>query len=271
MCFYQAGWSRACCEVIWSEGYNYTTIISQCSITSRLVFSLHTHLMPNFSASWGLCKPCVPSLPALHVDFPMSHLALLPLRWVSVMECVLVVAFSFPSLSLPLCMGTLGLRQSCVAMAAGYVAELCTPGIWSLSLSPYLHSLFSSIYSTFLSGFLRCSRSYQHPSLPLFFSHSHQPITLKSTLTYAMRHIYLKTKCMSVAVPVPLSLLSSFHHLISLSLYSIPTSLPCGGSNTALRDTTVPRVPWHTSLSPVYFETQQCCSLDYTSNSHHLI
>lgn len=52
---------------------------------------------------------------------------------ISVMECVLVVAFSFPSLSLPLSMGTLGLRQSCVAMATGCVAELCTPGIWSLS------------------------------------------------------------------------------------------------------------------------------------------
>lgn len=67
------------------------------------------------------------------------QVSLLPPRCISVMECVLVVAFPFPSLSLPLSMGTLGLRQSRVAMAAGCVAELCTPGIWSLS--PYSPSL----------------------------------------------------------------------------------------------------------------------------------
>lgn len=160
------------------------------------------------------CLVCTCPLYILSCISP-CQVSLLPLRCVSVMECVLVVAFSFPSLSLPLSMGTLGLRQSCVAMAAGCVAELCTPGIWSLSL--FLVSL-SPIYSTFLSGFLWCSRGYQHPSLSFSLSHSPQPIALKSTLTYVMRHIYLKTKFMSIRAPVLLSLPSSFHLLISLSL-----------------------------------------------------
>lgn len=57
------------------------------------------------------------------------------------MECVLVVAFTFPSLSSPLSMGTLGLRQSFVVKATSCVAELRTPGIWSLSLSVFFFSL----------------------------------------------------------------------------------------------------------------------------------
>lgn len=70
----------------------------------------------------------------MHV--PASHLAEAPSTlYVSVMECVLVVAFPFPPLSLPLSMGTLGLRQSFVVKATSCVAELRTPGIWSLSLS----------------------------------------------------------------------------------------------------------------------------------------
>lgn len=80
-----------------------------------------SHVLPRLS-------PCSVSLdPPLHV---------------SVMECVCVVAFSFPSLSSPLSMGTLGLRQSFVVKATGCVAELPTPGIWSLSLSVFFPPLF---------------------------------------------------------------------------------------------------------------------------------
>ena len=104
----------------------------------------------------------------------------------------------------------------------GIAAELRLP--WQRAVLPNcvhlgfgvsLRSLpHSPIYSTFLSGFLWCRRGYQHPSLPA----SPQPITLKSTLTYVMRHVDLKTKFMSIPAPVPLSLPSSFHLLISLSL-----------------------------------------------------
>ncbi len=121
----------------------------------------------------------------------------------------------------------------------------------------------SPIYSTFSQVFFGVAEAISirlSPSLSFF--QSPQPNTLKTPLTYIMRHIYLKTKFMSI--PVPVSLLyhylslstSSFHSLCSC-LYFVPSPFPCGGSNAALRDTMVPRVLWHTSLSPVYFEIQQ--------------
>lgn len=131
---------RAVCSLqsevdIWFKGYIFANAIIL-SIPALLFFfiSFNTHLLPNFLSLLDLCRS---SQPRLHLPslYTFLHLTLpsLPPRCVSVMECVLVVAFPFPSLSLPLSMGTLGLRQSCVAMAAGCVAELCTPGIWSLS------------------------------------------------------------------------------------------------------------------------------------------
>lgn len=132
-----------------------------------------------------------------------------------------------------------------------------------LSLSP--------IYSTFLSGFLWCSRGYQHCSLALSVAQPQQPITLKSTLTYVMRHIYLKTEFMSIPEPVPLSLPSSFHLLISLSLL-LPllrsVFIPMWGFRYSIVGYHSPlSPPAYTSLSPVYFETQQRSSLDFKFSS----
>lgn len=133
------------CEVKWTSGLRavylpMAAVIARRRATSHLAFlfsCFSTHILCLISLRCEICVDllslvCTCSLYILPCLSP-RQVSLLPPRCISVMECVLVVAFSFPSLSLPLSMGTLGLRQSCVAMAAGYVAELCTPGIWSLS------------------------------------------------------------------------------------------------------------------------------------------
>lgn len=92
---------------------------------------------------------------------------------------------------------------------------LCCRTVYTWDLESFSVVFLPPIYSTSLSGFLWCSRGYQHPSLTLS-SLSSQPH--QSKLTYVMRHIHLKTKFMSIPAPVPLSLVFSFHLLISLSL-----------------------------------------------------
>lgn len=124
------------------------------------------------------CKDCV-----LSQVCTCSHAlpCLSPPLHVSVMECVLVVAFSFPSLSSPLSMGTLGLRQSFVVKATSCVAELRTPGIWSLSLSVFFPLLF--LFHLSLRFSLVLQRLAEHPVLfflmlssafhPQKYSHMH--------------------------------------------------------------------------------------------------
>lgn len=109
-----------------------TTIISQYGMAHFSCLLMHFCL----SLLWDLRILWAMFAPVLFTYFSASHLPkpLFFLAIFSVMECVLV-ACSFPSLSLPLSMGTLGLRQSSVAMAVGRVAELGTPGIWSLSFA----------------------------------------------------------------------------------------------------------------------------------------
>lgn len=145
---------------IWSEGCifvsNHSHITTPPSLpglfffpftrTSRLISA-----RPSDSCVW-ISRGS--SAPALLVHFPASHLAKSP----SLLSSPAYLSDGMRSscccrlfpivVSLPLSMGTLGLRQSCVAMAAGRVAELRTPGIWSLSLA------LPAIYSTSLSGFL---------------------------------------------------------------------------------------------------------------------
>lgn len=154
-------------------------------------------------------------------------------------------------------------------MAAGHVAELRYT--WDLESLPPL----SPIYSTFLSGFffLWCSSGYQHPLLAfsIFIPPFLQSINLKSALTYAMRLICLETrkrvqKNEKIHVHNSTSsssnaCFSSLHHHLLLLLFTfsvvVSTRFPCGGSDMALRDTAVPRVPRQTSLSPPHFETQR--------------
>lgn len=146
----------------------------------------------------------------MHV--PASHLAEAPSTlYVSVMECVLVVAFPFPPLSLPLSMGTLGLRQSFVVKATSCVAEQRTPGIWSLSLSPCILSspLFIPPFSQVFFGVAEASRT-----LPFSVSLALLSLSPSSTHSCIMRHIQLKTKFVSCASITALH----FHLLISLSL-----------------------------------------------------
>lgn len=164
------------------------------------------------------------------------------------MECACCFRL-FPIAVLPLSVGTLGLRQSCVAMAAGCVAELCTPGIWSLSRC--IVSISLPFIPSFSQFFLRCSRGYQRPAFsqllsvstayhPQKYTHirneTHRPI-LENKM-----HVHTSA-CMCFYQYLPLST-SSFHFLCSC-LHFISWPFPCGGSTTALRDTTVPRVPWH--------------------------
>lgn len=234
-----------------------SVITSQSCISAKLIpILLYFNTCPLFksSTSWAL------SAPVLFIYFPASHLAK-SLSWLRAGFQWWNVFLLFPFLShrcLCLSMGTLGLRQSCVAMAAGYVAELRTPGIWSLSpQSPSL--LFIPPFSQVSFGAAEAISTSFSLSLSLTYSVSAQSITPRSRLTYVMRHIYLKTKFMSILVPVPLSLPSIFpppRFTFSIVVCtSFPSPFPCGGSNTALWDTTVPWVSWHTSLSPVYFET----------------
>lgn len=119
----------------------------------------------------------------------------------------------------------------------GIAAELrchgsgpCCRTVYTWDLESLSKVCLFPTYSTFLSGFLWCSRGYQHSVLPQLLGLP-RPITLKSTLTYVMRHIYLKTNvrtsaCASITLP------PSFHLLISLSLWLSPhrsLSIPIWG------------------------------------------
>lgn len=275
--FHQAGKSCVLCEVKWISGLRaiylpIAIIISRRRITSRLVFlffCVNTHFLPNFSPLWYLCGCSLPHLHLLslytflHLTLPSLSPPSSPYFSDGMCSCCCLL---FPIAVFASQHGDFGIAAELRCHGSG----LCCRTVYTWDLESLSVLSLSPIYSTFLSGFLWCSRGYQHPSLS-----PHSSITLKSTLTYIMRHIYLKTKFMSIPYRLclyhylPLST-SSFHFLYSC-LYFVPSPFPCGGSNTALRDTTVPRVPWHTSLSPVYFETQQRFSLDCASNSHRLI
>lgn len=165
-----------CGHLLWGLYFfsDHSSITTCCHSQARFSCLL-TYIFCLISLCCEICGDFL-HLPSFYKPSRISpcQVSLLPLHCISVMECALAVAFSFPSLSLPLSMGTLGLRQSCVAMAAGSVAELRTPGIWSLSL---LIVSLPPIFSTFLSGFLWCSRGYQHPSLsfPSLTPHSLSP------------------------------------------------------------------------------------------------
>lgn len=239
MCFSQTRQRCGRCVYCEVKKRNYITTLHQRVAQSYFIVFKHTSSLEVLHL---LSPVCTCPLYILSCLSP-HQVSLLAPRWFSVMECVLVVSFSFPPLSLPLSMGTLGLRQSCVAMAAGCVAELRTPGIWSLSpQSPSL--LFIPPFSQVSFGAAEAISTTLSLSLSLTYSVSAQSITPRSRLTYVMRHIYLKTKFMSIPVPVPLSLPSIFpppRFTFSVVVCtSFPSPFPCGGSNTALWDTTVP-------------------------------
>lgn len=242
---------------IWSEGCifvsNHSHITTPPSLPGLFFFSFNTHLPPNFCSAVRL----------LHVDFPrlvrtcpprtllcvspcqVPLPPLLPPRRISVTECApLVVAVSFPSSSL--CLSAWGLWDCGRAALPWQRAVLPNCVHLGFGVSLWLSLLFIPPLS---QVFFWCSRGYQQPPPPSPSSslrlHSLSP--LKSTLTYVMRHTHLKTKIhvhTSACVSLAASLSPPPHFTFSVVVStSFPSPFPCGGSDTALRDTTVPRVP----------------------------
>ena len=150
----------------------FAIVISQPCVFSKLIFLLfcfHTHRMLKFSSPWNLCGS---SHPCLHLPpwYTFLHLTLPSLSPPSLLYfsdgmcsccCLLFPIAVFASqhgdfgiAAEPRCHGS-GLRCRTV-----YTWDLESLSIFSLA----------PVFSTFLSGFLWCSRGYQHPSLSLSLS-----------------------------------------------------------------------------------------------------
>lgn len=222
MCFSLARHSCVLCRVKWTSGLRavyspIAIILSHRRITSRAHFSLlfwfNTRLLPNFSSPWDLCGS---SQPRLHLPSLYTLSCISPCQVFAVFQWWNVFLL-LPSLSHRcLCLSAWGLWDCGRAALPWQRAVL--PNCVHLGFGVSLRSLpLSYLFHLFSQVFFGVAEAISTP-LSLSFSQSPQPITLKSTLTYVMRHIYLKTKFMSIPVPVPLSLPSSFHLLISLSL-----------------------------------------------------
>lgn len=122
---------------------------------------------------------------------------------------------------------------------------LCCRTVYTWDLESLSVVSLSPIYSTFLSGFLWCSRGYQLASLLL-----HRCSLSLYKLTYIMRHMYLKTKCPNqrlCLIPyLPLS--TSLFHFLCSCLHFIPLSIPMWGFKYG-------NVGYHSPLSPPAYIT----------------
>ena len=222
MCFSLARHSCVLCRVKWTSGLRavhspIAIILSHRRITSRGSFLSSfdlTHVSCLISLRREICVDplsLVCTCP-LYIHFPASHLAKSSLYFSDGMcSCCCLL---FPIAVFASQRGDFGIAAELRCHGSG----LCCRTVYTWDLESLSVVSLSPIYSTFSSQvFFGVAEAISTP-LPLSFSQSPQPITLKSTLTYVMRHIYMKTKFMSIPVPVPLSLPSSFHLLISLSL-----------------------------------------------------
>lgn len=178
----------------------------------------------------------------------------------SLLECVLVV--SFFSSSSPMSAGTLGLRQSSVAMAAGRVAE--TPSTWDLGVSLFPpHPLSFPLLFSYLF----------HLSVRSAFGWLSQSITLRTRRTYIMRHICLKSKIHVRTGSVATSLCVLSTPLPRTSSVVVSSLGPLWRFKYSIAGYHGPSSLRHTSVSPLPLWNAPCCtfsSFDIKSNNFQL-
>lgn len=190
---------------------------------------------------------CTCSLYTLFLPLTSRQVSLLPRRWIfgdGMCSCCCL-----PLSHRCLCLSAWGLWDcgraalpwqravlpNCVHLGFG-VSLRSSP---SLLFIPPSSQVFFGVAEA-ISGSLSLSLSASHLSLstayhPQTYSH------IRNETHIVENKIHVHTGACASITTFPLST-SSFHFLCS-RLYFVPSPFPCGGSNTALRDTTVPRVP----------------------------
>lgn len=164
-------WTSALRAIFFQWPQFYHNVLS---LPGSLFLSFNIHLLPNFSLPWDLWGFSAPAF--FFINLPASHLAK-SLCFLSAVFQWWNVFLLLPSLSHPcLCLSAWGLWDCGRAALPWQRALLPNCVHLGLGVSLLVVSL-PPIYSTFLSGFLWCSRGYQHPSLsfPSLTPHSLSP------------------------------------------------------------------------------------------------